>query len=132
MSDQTTGSAGHALKSLFGTLTAGSATKHTANGKRPASQVPSVAGVSADTPPVVFDGVRPAGVPHISPPGTLVVLDPASTPAPKPVAAPASPIGITAPVYDFRAPSDSADPAPRTADSSVGITRRYDFPAPEP
>ena len=133
MSNKTAGPSGRALKSLFGTFMAGGTVNpaDTADGaKKPAT---SGLTVPSDVPAVVIDGVRPPGVPHVLPAGTIVVVNP--TPAPKPnpvVIAAAAPIGVSAPVYDFPpGPGTFIVAAPTTAPSSAA-TRSYDFPAPEP
>ena len=133
MSNKTAGPSGHALKSLFGTFTAGgivSPTNTAAGAEKPAASGPARPGAP---PPIVLDGVRPPGVPHVLPAGTVIVVSPTPAPAPTPIviAAPA-PVAVSAPVYDF--PSGPGAPivaAPAAARSST-TTRTYDFPAPEP
>jgi len=133
MSIKTVGPSGRALKSLFGTFTAGgivSPTDTAAGAEKPAASGPAG---KADAQAIVLDGVRPPGVPHVLPAGTVIVVSPTPAPAPTPVliAAPA-PVAISGPVYDFPpGPGTLIVGAPTAAPSST-TTRTYDFPAPEP
>ena len=131
MSDQTTGSPGRVLKSLFGTLTANGASKRAeATDNAPIQAPPTSA--AAGTPPVVIDGVRPPGLPHVLPPGTVIVVNPVQPLVSNPAVVPVAPVAVSAPVYDFNASpgSEAVDAAHIAKVPAATVARTYDFPVP--
>jgi hypothetical protein len=123
MSNKTAGLSGHALRSLFGTLTA----PGTVAPNEAAAAASSTANLAANelaapysTPPLVVNATRPPGLPQVLPAGTVIVV----SQAPKPTA-------VSSPVYEF-------PPGPGTLVAAIPgslpvspATRNYDFPAPE-
>lgn len=133
MSDKTAGSSGRALKSLFGTLVSGGNAKPAELAAGDESSAANTAALPADTNPLVFDGVRTAGLPRVLPAGTVIVVNPTHSAEPAPVAAvTAAPVAVLAPVYDFNSSPGPLIVAAPVATPNSGLTRTYDFPAPEP